>query len=210
MTARKIIIGTKTCNTCNIEKEYCEFWKQKSNKDGLFGECKKCSSQRNVNWIDKNRIYAAKKNNIYTRKRRLHDPKKALFFGAKYRAKRDGIDFSLNPDDFTIPEFCPILGIPLKTKSGMVVQRKGNWHDDSPSLERIDNTIGYVKENVVIVSVRANRIKSNASIEELNKISSWYNALRNNRKTIPTSDTDISVKDREQSYYMSAMLSFSA
>lgn len=37
----------------------------------------------------------------------------------------------------------------------------------SPSLDRIDNRMGYVPGNVWVISWKANRMKSDASMEEL-------------------------------------------
>jgi len=180
----------------------------------LFGECKECSSKRNLEWTDKNRVYANKKVKAATRKRRLHHPKTALFYGAKNRAKRKGIPYSLNPDEFTIPDICPVLGIPIKSKSGTSPNKKrkisGVWHDDSPSLDRIDNSLGYIKGNIVIVSGRANRLKSDASISELKAIIKWYDELENGRRTISIGDPGRPPEGGKQQDYMSAMLSLPA
>lgn len=40
----------------------------------------------------------------------------------------------------------------------------------APSLDRFDNAKGYTPENIVVISSRANRLKSNASLEELQAI----------------------------------------
>ena len=82
------------------------------------------------------------------------------------RARHEGIDFDLDPEDIKIPKVCPILGIPLHYRN--------KRSDDSPSVDRIDPTLGYTKGNVVVVSWRANRIKSNASFEEIEKIYQFY------------------------------------
>ena len=42
--------------------------------------------------------------------------------------------------------------------------------NDSPSLDRINNLIGYVEGNVAWISFRANQIKSDASYEELKQV----------------------------------------
>jgi hypothetical protein len=62
-----------------------------------------------------------------------------------------------------IPGVCPILGIPI------VIDGKGQ-RDDCPSADRRIPELGYVKGNVRIVSMKANRIKNNATLEELEKI----------------------------------------
>lgn len=82
---------------------------------------------------------------------------------AKYRAKRKSLSFDILKEDLVIPEFCPVLGIKLEPHKG----RKG---DSSPSLDRVDSTKGYTKDNIQVISNRANHIKNNASLEELEKI----------------------------------------
>jgi hypothetical protein len=79
---------------------------------------------------------------------------------AAVRAKHNGLDFNIHPDMFTIPIICPVLGIPITIQHGRPT-------DNSPTLDRIDNTKGYVVGNVWIISQRANRIKNDATLTEL-------------------------------------------
>lgn len=88
------------------------------------------------------------------------NPLSLLFKNAKRRAKEKGLEFSLTYDDIKIPERCPILNIPLFSADGYA-------KDNSPSIDRIDSTKGYVPGNVMIISFRANTLKNDASIEEL-------------------------------------------
>lgn len=79
---------------------------------------------------------------------------------AKYRAKARLIPFTISPYDINIPTHCPVLGIPLfKSPSG----RRA---DNSPSLDRIRPELGYVPGNIRVISDRANRLKSDATLEE--------------------------------------------
>jgi len=88
------------------------------------------------------------------------------------RAKRNGLEFDLTFDDVTIPNKCPVLGIDIHPNINKRMQ------DNSPSIDRIDSTKGYTKDNIVVVSWRANRIKSNATIIELQQISNFYQGLQ--------------------------------
>ena len=81
--------------------------------------------------------------------------------GAQNRAKKKNIECSLVLEDIIIPDLCPILGIQLKKDN------KGHAQDSSPSIDRIDSKKGYIKNNIRIISFRANTIKNNATIEEL-------------------------------------------
>ena len=48
----------------------------------------------------------------------------------------------------------------------------------SPSMDRIDPKKGYVEGNVVWISNKANTIKSDSTVKELEKILSWYKTIR--------------------------------
>ena len=93
---------------------------------------------------------------------------------AKMRANKKGMQFNIAISDIIIPEFCPVLGIKLGLNN-----RKPS--DNSPTLDRIDNSKGYVKGNVMVISHRANIIKSNATVDELGQIYSFYKRLRENK-----------------------------
>jgi hypothetical protein len=95
-----------------------------------------------------------------------HGLKKVMLQGARSRAKVKGLPFDLTYEDFEIPAYCPILGMELISRRRL--------QDCSPSLDRIDNSKGYVKGNVIVVSLKANRIKSNATVEEIRKVADFY------------------------------------
>jgi hypothetical protein len=50
------------------------------------------------------------------------------------------------------------------------------------SFDRIDPTKGYIKGNVQIVSQRANRIKSNSTLEEFEEMAYNWRKIENRRK----------------------------
>jgi hypothetical protein len=86
--------------------------------------------------------------------------------GARSRAKRDGVPFDITREDIIFPEYCPILGIKLE-------HGKGVQSDCSPTLDRFIPEAGYVRGNINVISARANRMKSDASIEEISKLLDW-------------------------------------
>lgn len=90
------------------------------------------------------------------------DPQRYLWREARQRAKRSGVAFTLQPEHIQIPDRCPVLGIPL------FFGERGN--PNSPSLDRVNATVGYVPENVRVISFRANTIKHNATWEELRAV----------------------------------------
>jgi hypothetical protein len=88
-----------------------------------------------------------------------------LVQAAKSRAKRYGIPCDITVDDIDWPTHCPILGVELdysRTAPGERQQR-----NCFPTLDRRDNALGYVAGNVFAISHRANRIKSDATADEL-------------------------------------------
>lgn len=97
-----------------------------------------------------------------TRKWERTNPEKVLYKAAKNRAKAKEWDFDIEIEDVVIPTHCPLLGIEL-------VPRQGGHgaQDASPSLDRIDASKGYVKGNVWVISAIANRIKTNATPEQI-------------------------------------------
>lgn len=89
-----------------------------------------------------------------------------LWENAKNRARRLGREFSINPNDIHIPDRCPVLGIRLK--------KQGNaCSDASPTIDRIDSSLGYAPGNIAIISHRANSIKRNATAEELELVAGY-------------------------------------
>jgi hypothetical protein len=94
-----------------------------------------------------------------------------IFHACKKRAKEKGLDFTLRLEDIVIPSHCPMLGIPLFPTTGQAA------HANSPSLDRIDPRKGYTPENTIIISHRANTIKSNATPKELRLIADCIERL---------------------------------
>ena len=97
----------------------------------------------------------------------------------KSRAKTFGKDFNLDHSDIVIPDKCPVLGLTLQPNN-----TGQGYHPDSPSLDRIDNSKGYVKGNVRVISARANLLKNDATIEELEMV------LEDLRKCMETGGLD--------------------
>lgn len=87
---------------------------------------------------------------------------------AKNRCKTSGLEFSITPDDIIIPDICPILNIKINMNSG----RSGAYRN-SPSLDRKDNSKGYTKENIWVISQLANAMKGAASVRDLQAFSDW-------------------------------------
>lgn len=96
------------------------------------------------------------------------NPIKYMLKLAKRRAKKYQVEFRLTENDIRIPEFCPILGIKLDPYNS------GFERDFLPTLDRIHDDRGYTPENVIVISHRANRRKSDSSIRELIQMADFY------------------------------------
>lgn len=95
------------------------------------------------------------------------------------RAHRKGIAFNLSTEYLRSllrdTQVCPVFGVQLE-------HGRGNLHDFSPSVDRIDPSKGYVVGNVVIISLKANRLKSDGTLLEHVKLIEWlskYKQLKN-------------------------------
>jgi hypothetical protein len=101
------------------------------------------------------------RNLIASRKHRAKDQANRLVISAKSRAKKRGIDFEITKEDIVIPEYCPYLGCKLTNITG----RGHVW--SNASIDRIDSSKAYTRDNIQIISHLANQMKSNATPEQL-------------------------------------------
>ena len=88
-----------------------------------------------------------------------------LWKSAKARAKKKDLDFDIEVSDIIIPQLeMPVIkhSYYYKVGTGSNFRRP-----NAPSLDRIKNHLGYIKGNILVVSWRANFIKGDASIAEL-------------------------------------------
>lgn len=119
----------------------------------------------------KNREYrkdqkVKKQINKTSRDRYKKDVRKRILIAARARAKKKGLEFDIDIEDIIIPARCPIFNIKLKVAEGV-------HKESSPSLDRIDNTKGYVKGNVAIISRKANSLKRDLTIEDMERLTNY-------------------------------------
>jgi len=195
------LAGLHLCWVCKTLKPLDQFYRDKT-KDGQRGYlCKPCNKivKRRYSAIyhvrDKEKIsvrrkarYAAdpekerarhresKKINgakweAARRAKRAINPAPNMWMIAKTRAKRRGIEFTIKREDVVVPPRCPVLDIELKVGDGRATP-------NSPTLDRIDNSKGYVAGNILVVSFRANTIKNDATLKELRAVADFYERLK--------------------------------
>ena len=100
----------------------------------------------------------------------LFKAQKEKFCLKKSNALRTGYVMNACFGDINWPTHCPILGLELDYFAD---HRK----ETSVSFDRIDTTQGYNKDNIQIVSWRANRIKNDGTADEHRKIADYLDTL---------------------------------
>ena len=103
--------------------------------------------------------------NVFNYRREF--PEKLILTRAKARSKRYGIPFNLELEDIVIPETCPILGIKLSV--GLEEGR-----NNSPSLDKIIPEKGYVRDNVQVISNRANQLKGDLTPAQAQRLVDYF------------------------------------
>jgi hypothetical protein len=106
---------------------------------------------------------------------KAQNPAQLLMYSVRARAKRTDTPFDLTANDLIVPEFCPVLGIPLRFSD------KGRG-DNTPSVDRIEPDKGYVRGNVAVISWRANRMKSKFELAEFEALVTWWNKQKGTAK----------------------------
>ena len=161
----------KVCSACQKNKRAKEFY---SHKGKLSSKCKDCSRRYQLAYVGRSKELAVipkepKNPNGAATIRDPTNPRdakeismKRMLSGAKTRAREKGLMFNLHYDDIQIPNLCPVLKIPLIPSEGM--------SDGSPSLDRMIPYLGYTKGNVKVISMKANRIKTNATSNEIKAV----------------------------------------
>ena len=166
----------KFCIKCKKNLDTSLFNTNSRMKEGLDSACWDCRKEDAKKYYWNNADRQRKISREYSQKhkdktlnRKMNNPENYLCMLAKNRSKKEGIYFNLKPEDIHIPEFCPVLGIKLEFSNGK------HATDCSPTLDKFIPELGYIKENVVVISKRANRLKGDAYTVEIEALASWMN-----------------------------------
>lgn len=159
------------CTICKNFKEESKFEKRYGknhikykNSTSLRSECKECRNLESAYYHRTVRLRMTKEQcekDILLNKKYKADPllslKRYILRLTKCSAKIRNIVNTLTLEDIIIPELCPIFKVPFIL----------NDHKYTYSVDRIDNTLGYIPGNVAVISNLANSMKRNATAEEL-------------------------------------------
>ena len=99
---------------------------------------------------------------------------KSIYKNRLYSAKKSNIEFTITFEEVEalVTDVCPVLGIKLDWENTGRTGKQGG-RDNSPSIDKIDPNKGYVSGNVVWMSHRANKIKQDATSEEIQAVANW-------------------------------------
>ena len=103
-----------------------------------------------------------------------------MLIRARVRSRTQNVAYNITPEDIHIPALCPVLGIPLFVG-------KGRMCDNSPSLDKLNPALGYVKGNILVMSQKANFLKNNATPDELLKLAHWI--IKTYAQTLPAKNS---------------------
>lgn len=143
--------GLRICASCKTSQPLSKF-NLGATRPIYCAACRK--SRSSENWTKQKPAYAKR------------DPRIRMLSGAKARAAKVGVPFGIVISDLFVPEFCPVLGVKLE------YGHKGFMHN-SPTIDRLVPSEGYVRGNIAVISGRANRLKNDGTAEEHERVAAW-------------------------------------
>jgi len=97
----------------------------------------------------------------------------------RYRARKDGVYFNITAKDlrslYPKDGLCPVF------KKPFVFGELSEWN---LSVDRIIPELGYQVDNIILVSKRANTMKSNATVKEIIKLGKFYTKLMKDKECL--------------------------
>jgi hypothetical protein len=155
--------GNRYCDTCSDERKarraaantHCPNGHEFTS-DSVFIDnrgtrvCRVCHNDRQNSWASK------------------FEQRKRLFIGARSRASKRGIPFSITISDIIIPDVCPALGVLMEGHRG-----ESGPFTNSPTIDRFIPSLGYVPGNISVISHKANALKRDGTTEEVGALYRW-------------------------------------
>jgi hypothetical protein len=132
-----------------------------SERRTIDGNCVECTRVRDKYRYNDNTRRVSMKNANDKRRMGERGYKRDIVTSARKRARIYGLSFSITVDDIVWPKYCPILGVELRYGG------KGHNATFSATLDRVDNSLGYIPGNVRVISRKANTNKGNLSLREI-------------------------------------------
>lgn len=176
MRVIEVVDGCKTCAKCKQVLPLDNFHKNPASRNGRAPRCKECTrlypkpsaycNNREQRRGQARTLYHFQKASGTLKKRTYKftatSYAKRMWHTARKTATNKDLAFNLTPEDIIIPERCPILGTPLT-----FIRGKGHRVHTNASIDRIDSSKGYTKDNIWVISYLANVMKQDATKEQL-------------------------------------------
>lgn len=164
--------STKRCTTCGLLKTLEDFAIQKKAKDGRTWKCKECMKVYCKERYEKNKEKICSQTKAYYFKNKEKNFFNNIAGKKRAQCRKEGLPFDMDGKylESIWTGVCPILGLEL-TKGHL--RGKGKIPENQGELDRLVPSKEYVRGNVKWISRRANRIKNDASVEELEKVMAY-------------------------------------
>lgn len=188
----------RACSTCGTEYPATSefFEKNKACVGGITHRCKPCSNKKAARWREENRDVIIERwherykgkhgeaRQVRDRFYREHQPQRMLAGMMSRATIKRAQERGLPCDDsasvaalealLIATERCPICDVELRHRCYLERGHgKGKAHDATPTIDRIIPAMGYVQGNVAIICWRCNRLKSDGTLLELERIVQW-------------------------------------
>jgi hypothetical protein len=118
---------------------------------------------------------------------KYRDPANTFFRQFHHRrqvAEKEGIPFTITFDELLKPEFCPVLGVKLNYGCSTGKDGKQTRDPNKASIDKVVPELGYVPGNVFVISWKANKLKSDMTVEQLEKILDYMKRNIENGKAV--------------------------
>ena len=176
----------KTCSRCKVEQDKSCFNKRSVSSDGLHQYCKSCVRELNTGYrskvsaeeIEKKRLYNKEYSRVFSRT--LRGKAQRMFHQAKKRAAKSGIDFEIDIqfiEDALNVGVCQVTGIKFvidQDSCERASSRDVQISPFTPSIDRIDCTKGYTKDNCQFVIYMYNTCKNTFTDEDVKFFCTTY------------------------------------
>ena len=164
-------VVSRMCFKCKVEKPAARFRPDKAVTSGLRSYCRDCDKAAATQWR-KDNPERARENQRASRTRNYHS---RMWREMRTRAADQGVPFSITLEEVkhlldTTP-VCPGFKILLSRSNTKTA-------DNSVSFDKFEPALGYVSGNVFVISWRANKLKGNATYDELQRVVAWMAGRR--------------------------------
>ena len=154
--------GIRKCACCEIEKDISEYHSDKSSPTGLQTYCKDCQTQKTKKCTSTLNGFIKK---IY----------KDMYHNAEKRAKELKIELTIEDIHELYNKqkgLCAISGLQMTHETYAFKDKEHIINRLNISIDRINSSLGYTKDNVQLLAAIVNRMKTDLPDSEFIKICS--------------------------------------